>query len=80
MSVRGAVLLTDARVYRHDGDTDLPPVQDVLIADGVIKAIGAESAREAPREKFDLSGQIFSRRPMFLTRHRLAQVAMITQF
>jgi hypothetical protein len=36
MSVRREVLLTGARVYRHDGDTDLPPVQDILIADGVI--------------------------------------------
>jgi hypothetical protein len=61
MSVRGAVLLAGARVYRHDGDTDLPPVQDVLIADGVIKAIGAESVREAPRWPV-WAGQIIDRR------------------
>ena len=61
------MLLTGARVYRHDGDTDLPPVQDVLIADGVIKAIGADAAREAPREEFDLSGHVLL--PGFVNSH-----------
>jgi 5-methylthioadenosine/S-adenosylhomocysteine deaminase len=67
MSVRDEVLLTGARVYRHDGDTDLPPVQDVLIADGVIKAIGADAAREAPPEKFNLSGHVLL--PGFVNSH-----------
>jgi 5-methylthioadenosine/S-adenosylhomocysteine deaminase len=67
MSVRGEVLLTGARVYRHNGDTDLPPVQDVLIADGVIKAIGPDAAREALREEFDLSGHVLL--PGFVNSH-----------
>jgi 5-methylthioadenosine/S-adenosylhomocysteine deaminase len=67
MSVRSEVLLAGARVYRHDGDTDLPPVQDVLIADGVIKAIGADAAREAPLEKIDLSGHVLL--PGFVNSH-----------
>jgi cytosine/adenosine deaminase-related metal-dependent hydrolase len=33
-------LLTGARVYRHGGDLDLPPVADVLLGDGRILALG----------------------------------------
>src|SRR5271155_4825010 len=67
MTVRGDVLLTGARVYRHDGDTDLPPVQDVLISDRCIQVIGAEASRAAAAEKIDLSGHVLL--PGFVNAH-----------
>jgi 5-methylthioadenosine/S-adenosylhomocysteine deaminase len=67
MSVRGEMLLKGARVYRHDGDTDLPPIQDVHIADGVIKAIGVDAGCEESRKEIDLSGHVLL--PGFVNSH-----------
>ncbi len=65
------MLLTGARVYRHDGDPDLPAVADVLISDGCIKAIGQDAAqaaaRQASRERMDLSGYVLF--PGFVNSH-----------
>ena len=36
-----ALLVRGARVYDHDGDTEQPPVADVLVAGGRIEALGA---------------------------------------
>jgi 5-methylthioadenosine/S-adenosylhomocysteine deaminase len=67
MKARGDMLLTGARVYRHDGDTDLPPIQDVLISDGCIKAIGADTVHDATSERMDLSGHVLL--PGFVNSH-----------
>ena len=34
--MNGSFVLRGARVYRHGGDTDMPPVRDVLVRDGKI--------------------------------------------
>lgn len=67
MKVRGDMLLTGALVYRHDGDTDLPPIQDVPISDGRIKAIGASAVHDATPEGMDLSGHVLL--PGFVNSH-----------
>src|SRR5262245_51703464 len=38
-ATRETMLIHGGRVYRHDGDTDNPPVADVLIRDGVIERL-----------------------------------------
>jgi 5-methylthioadenosine/S-adenosylhomocysteine deaminase len=58
MGIRGDMLLAGARVYRHDGNTDLPPVQDVLISNGRIEAIGVDAVRDSSVESMDLSGHV----------------------
>ena len=67
----GDMLITGARVYRHDRDTDLPAIEDVFISDGCIKAIGQDAAqaaaREASHERMDLSGQVLL--PGFVNSH-----------
>src|SRR3984957_1111935 len=67
MTVRGDTLLTGARVYRHDGKTDLPPLQDLLISGGRIKAIGADASRDTAAERMDLSGHVLL--PGFVNAH-----------
>jgi 5-methylthioadenosine/S-adenosylhomocysteine deaminase len=67
MKDRGDMLLTGARVYRHDGDTDLPSIQDVLISDGCIKAIGVDAVHDATSERMDLSGHVLL--PGFVNSH-----------
>jgi 5-methylthioadenosine/S-adenosylhomocysteine deaminase len=67
MNIRGDTLLTGARVYRHDGDTDLPPIQDLLISDGRIKAIGTDAIRDTTAERTDLSGHVLL--PGFVNAH-----------
>jgi 5-methylthioadenosine/S-adenosylhomocysteine deaminase len=67
MNIPGDTLLTGARVYRHNGDTDLPPIQDVLISDGRIKAIGADAILDATARRMDLSGHVLL--PGFVNAH-----------
>ena len=67
MTDSGGTLLTGARVYRHGGDTDLPPIQDVLISQGRIEAIGPDAARGASSERIDLSGHVLI--PGFVNSH-----------
>src|ERR1700761_2771949 len=67
MNVPGDTLITGARVYRHDGDTDLPPIQDLLISGGRIKAIGADAARNTTAARMDLSGHVLL--PGFVNAH-----------
>jgi 5-methylthioadenosine/S-adenosylhomocysteine deaminase len=40
-TTRKRLLLTGAKVFRHDGNLDSPDLADILIADGVIQSIGA---------------------------------------
>ena len=49
------LLLTGARVLDPEGELHRPPVQDVLIEDGVIAAIGADLPVEGA-ERLDVSG------------------------
>src|ERR1700738_4300920 len=35
----GVILIKNGRVYDHDGDVDMPPVADILIVDGIIRAV-----------------------------------------
>jgi len=37
----GVILVRGGRVYRHDGNVDLPEVADVLVADGRVAAVRA---------------------------------------
>jgi 5-methylthioadenosine/S-adenosylhomocysteine deaminase len=62
------LLLTGARVFRHDGDLDKPAVADVLIADGRIQSIGphAEGAG-ADADVVDLAGHLLI--PGFVNAH-----------
>src|SRR6202012_351302 len=66
MKVRGDMLLAGARVYRHDGNTDFPPIQDVLISNGRIKAIGVDAV-DVAAERMDLSGHVLL--PGFVNAH-----------
>ena len=50
-------VIRGARVYRHDGDTDTPPVADVLVKDGIIAAVG-EPVGDANAQVIDLTGQL----------------------
>ena len=59
-------VLTGARVWRHDGDTDMPPVRDVLVADGRIVAIEPALASPA-HETIDLAGHLLM--PGFVNGH-----------
>ena len=59
-------VLRGARVYRHGGDTDLPPVADVLVRDGRIAAIGDGVASDAD-ETIDLAGHVLA--PGFVNGH-----------
>ena len=61
-------LFAGARVYRHGGDLDLPPVADVLVEDGAIIAIGSPGtldAAAAPR--IELAGHLLL--PGFVNAH-----------
>ena len=59
-------VLKGARVYTHDGDTDLPPVHDVLVRDGRIAAIGEDLASDA-HQTIDLAGHLLV--PGFVNGH-----------
>ncbi len=59
-------VLTGARVYRHAGDTDLPPVSDVLIEAGRIVAV--EPGLAGPNyQTIDLAGHVLV--PGFVNGH-----------
>jgi cytosine/adenosine deaminase-related metal-dependent hydrolase len=62
------LLLSGARVFRHDGDLDKPAVADVLVVDGRIQAIGPQAgyARENA-EVIDLAGHLLI--PGFVNAH-----------
>jgi 5-methylthioadenosine/S-adenosylhomocysteine deaminase len=64
---RHTFLLRGARVYRHDGDTDLPSVADVLVRDGAIAAVGAVVATPEDATVVDLSGHLLM--PGFVNSH-----------
>ncbi len=61
-----SLVLSGARVYRHDGDTDMPPVADVLVRDGKIAAIG-DGLASAAHATFDLAGHVLV--PGFVNGH-----------
>lgn len=66
----GSFVLRGARVYRHDGDTDMPPVRDVLVRDGRIAAIGEGLAKELDgnaQQILDLTGHLLV--PGFVNGH-----------
>lgn len=42
----GVILIKNGRVYDHDGDVDMPPVADILIVDGIIRAVRPGMAAE----------------------------------
>ena len=42
----GVILIKNGRVYDHDADVDMPPVADVLIVDGIIRAVRPGMAAE----------------------------------
>src|SRR5487761_1720548 len=67
---QGRLRLRGARVYRHDGDADTPPVADVVVENGAIVAIG-DAAAHVPRadgeEALDLSGHLLL--PGFVNAH-----------
>ena len=46
-----ALLIEGAAVYDHDGDTDHPPVADILIRDGRVHAVGAGLGEGARRDE-----------------------------
>lgn len=62
-------LLTGALVYRHGGDVDLPPVADVFIADGCIRAVAPPGTIAEARDAqvVDLSGHVLL--PGFVNGH-----------
>lgn len=60
------LLLANARVYRHEGDTDLPAVADVAIRDGLIAEIGPDLPREG-FDVLDLAGHVLV--PGFVNGH-----------
>jgi cytosine/adenosine deaminase-related metal-dependent hydrolase len=60
------MLLKNARVYRHDGDTDQPDIADVLVRDGKIAAIGPDRTAEEV-ETVDLDGHLLA--PGFVNGH-----------
>ncbi len=62
----GSFVLSGARVYRHGGDTQMPPVADVLVQDGRIVAIGPSLA-SAMHEAIDVSGHLLV--PGFVNGH-----------
>ena len=59
-------VLTSARVYRHDSDTDHPAVADVLVENGIIKAVG-DNLSNANLERIDLAGHLLV--PGFVNGH-----------
>lgn len=62
------LLLSGARVFRHDGDLHKPAVTDVLVVDGRIQAIGPQAgyARENA-DVIDLAGHLLM--PGFVNAH-----------
>jgi 5-methylthioadenosine/S-adenosylhomocysteine deaminase len=53
------ILVTGGRVYDHDGDVHMPPVADVLVADGLIVAVrpGIAADLAAGRPVAELAGR-----------------------
>jgi cytosine/adenosine deaminase-related metal-dependent hydrolase len=69
-AVKKPLLLTGARVFRHDGDLDKPAVADVLISDGKIRAIGPHEAGAGTggdTDVVDLAGHLLI--PGFVNAH-----------
>ena len=60
------LLLRGARVYRHDGEVDRPPVADVLVRDGAIAAVGP-SLDAGDATPVDLAGHLLV--PGFINAH-----------
>lgn len=54
----GDLLLRGARVYDHDGDTELPPVADVLVSAGRIAAVGRALAVPPGTEVLEAAGRL----------------------
>ncbi|MGQ0654828.1 MAG: amidohydrolase family protein [Betaproteobacteria bacterium] len=60
-----AILITGGRVYDHDGDTDRPPVADILVRDGRIAEV--RPGIQANAQKIDASGMLVL--PGFVNAH-----------
>jgi 5-methylthioadenosine/S-adenosylhomocysteine deaminase len=61
----GSFVIRGASVYRHGGDTDMPPVADVVVRDGRIAAIGDGAPESLP--SIDLTGHLLV--PGFVNGH-----------
>ena len=57
VGVGATFVIRGARVYRHEGDTEMPPIGDVLVRDGVIAAV-LEDVGDENAEVIDLAGQL----------------------
>jgi 5-methylthioadenosine/S-adenosylhomocysteine deaminase len=60
-------ILQGARVYRHDADTDQPPVADVVVRDGRILAVGEAVPDSADMRRIRLDGHLLA--PGFVNGH-----------
>ena len=61
-------LLRGARIFDHDGNTDLPEIADVLIENGAIQAVGPDLTTAGQgAERVDLSGHLLL--PGFVNAH-----------
>ena len=62
------ILIRGGRVYDHDGDTDQPPVADVLVRGDLIAEIGADLSRAAAGARvLDAAGKLVM--PGFVNAH-----------
>jgi guanine deaminase len=59
------MLITGGRVYDHDGDTDQPPIADILVRDGRIAEVRA--GIQASGQRIDASGMLVL--PGFVNAH-----------
>src|SRR5690349_18247689 len=50
------ILITGGRVYDHDGDTDFPPLADILVRDGRIAEV--RPGIQSGAKKLDASGML----------------------
>src|SRR5262245_60866062 len=64
---KNSFVIQGARVYRHGGDTDAPPVADVLVRDGRILSVGDAVPESANVRRINLNGHLIM--PGFVNGH-----------